>query len=134
MQRIAPRLGFTPDDTATLVTLVREHLLLASVATSRDLSDPVTIDSVARAVGDREVLELLAALTKADSLATGVSVWSAWKEELIDSLVERVDARLQGQDLPAPANVLDAARPALVARGWRCAGRGSARLGGGGRP
>ena len=35
--------------------------------------DPVTIDAVARAVGDRETLALLAALTKADSLATGES-------------------------------------------------------------
>lgn len=116
VQRLAPRLRFSPTDTEALTTLVREHLLLASVATSRDLSDPVTIDAVARAVNDREVLEVLAALTKADSLATGASAWSSWKEELIDTLVERVDARLQGQDAPAPIAAPDADRAALVAR------------------
>jgi [protein-PII] uridylyltransferase len=116
VQRIAPRLRFTPEDTAVLTALVREHLLLASVATSRDLSDPVTIDTVARAVGDREVLELLAALTKADSLATGSSAWSTWKEELIDTLVERVEARLAGHDVPAPVDAPDATRRARVER------------------
>jgi [protein-PII] uridylyltransferase len=116
VQRIAPRLRFTPEDTAVLATLVREHLLLASVATSRDLGDPVTIDAVARAVGDREVLELLAALTKADSLATGASAWSTWKEELIDTLVERVDRRLQGQEAPPRPDAPDATRRARVQR------------------
>jgi [protein-PII] uridylyltransferase len=116
VQRIAPRLRFTPEDTAVLTALVREHLLLASVATSRDLADPVTIDTVARAVGDHEVLELLAALTKADSLATGVSAWSAWKEELIDTLVARVDLRLQGQDVAPPPDAASAARRARVER------------------
>ncbi len=53
-----------------------EHLLLASVATSRDLTDPVTIDTVVAAVGDRSSLELLAALTKADSLATSDTLWT----------------------------------------------------------
>lgn len=114
--KIGPRLGFGPRDTEVLTALVREHLLLASVATSRDLTDPVTIDVVARAVGDREVLELLAALTKADSLATGASAWSSWKEELIDDLVRRVDAHLRGQPEPAPVDAVDDERQARVRR------------------
>ncbi len=114
MEKIAPRLGFDARDVAVLTTLVREHLLVASVATSRDLSDPVTIETVARAVGDRETLELLAALTKADSLATGIGVWSSWKEELIDDLVERVDAMLRGEPAPATVDAPDPRRRALV--------------------
>lgn len=114
--RVAPRLGFGPADVAILTTLVREHLLLASVATSRDLSDPVTIDTVARAVGSREVLALLAALTKADSLATGEAVWSSWKEELIDDLVRRADAVLRGEALRSSADESDETRRALAAR------------------
>lgn len=116
VEKIGPRLGFAAEDVHVLVTLVREHLLLASVATSRDLTDPVTIETVARAVGDREVLELLAALTKADSLATGETVWSSWKEELVDDLVRRVDAALRGEPLPAPVDEADGRRRALVDR------------------
>jgi [protein-PII] uridylyltransferase len=114
--RIAPRLGFPPEDVDVLTTLVREHLLLASVATSRDLSDPVTIDAVARAVGSREVLALLAGLTEADSLATGEAVWSSWKEELINDLVQRVDSVLAGQPVRSAPDEADATRQALVER------------------
>ena len=45
---------------------------------------------VASAVGDVDRLELLAALTEADSLATGPSAWGSWKEGLVADLVERV--------------------------------------------
>jgi [protein-PII] uridylyltransferase len=117
-EEIGPRLGFPPEDVAVLATLVREHLLLASVATSRDLSDPVTIDVVARAVGSSEVLALLAALTEADSLATGEGVWTTWKAALVDDLVRRVDAALGGVAPPASRTDHgdDAARRALVER------------------
>ncbi len=116
MQTIGARVGFSATDVAVLTTLVREHLLLASVATSRDLSDPVTIESVARSVKDRATLELLAALTKADSLATGDAAWSSWKEELISDLVQRVDAVLRGQTMPAPGDAPDVARAGFVER------------------
>ena len=48
--RLLARMGFPPDDVAVVVTLIREHLLHAKVATSRDLSDPATIDAVASAL------------------------------------------------------------------------------------
>ena len=69
--RMGPRMGLPPDDVDVLVAMVRHHLLLPDVATRRDLDDPATIDAVARAVGDRTTLELLDALTEADSRATG---------------------------------------------------------------
>jgi [protein-PII] uridylyltransferase len=69
-------------------------LLLPDVATRRDLDDPETIDMVAEAVGTVGFLDLLHALTEADSLATGSSAWSPWKAELVDELVERVRIRL----------------------------------------
>ena len=46
-------------------------------------SDDATIEAVAEAVGEPLVLELLAALTEADSLATGPSAWGTWKAELV---------------------------------------------------
>ncbi|MBV9665822.1 MAG: [protein-PII] uridylyltransferase [Actinobacteria bacterium] len=102
VEQIATRMGFPPDDVDTLVFLVREHLLLPDTATRRDLSDETVAEGVARAVGTLERLELLAALTEADALATGPSAWGAWKAELVGELVERVAAVLRGDD-PAQA-------------------------------
>ena len=62
----------------------------------RDLSDDATILGVADAVGSTVTLELLAALTEADSLATGPSAWGSWKAGLVKELVERVDHVLGG--------------------------------------
>jgi [protein-PII] uridylyltransferase len=93
---IGPRMGLDDHDTDVLVTLCRHHLLLADVATRRDIDDPDTIDAVARAVGSHEVLVLLAALTEADSLATGPAAWSDWKAGLVRALVARVDHVLGG--------------------------------------
>jgi [protein-PII] uridylyltransferase len=95
---IGPRMGFDERDTAHLVGLVRHHLLLPDIATRRDLDDPATIDMVAEAVGSVLLLDLLHALTEADSLATGSSAWSPWKAELVEELVERVRLRLAPGD------------------------------------
>jgi [protein-PII] uridylyltransferase len=102
---VATRMGFEPEDVDVLVTLVRDHLLLADVATRRDLGDPATVDSVASRVGTVDQLELLAALTEADSIATGSTAWSTWKAGLLDELVERTRLRLAGRtwDVPEPA-------------------------------
>jgi [protein-PII] uridylyltransferase len=66
------------------------------VATRRDLDDPGTIDAVARAAGSVTRLELLAALTEADSLATGSSAWGPWKADLVAELVARAEHVLRG--------------------------------------
>jgi [protein-PII] uridylyltransferase len=96
---LGPRLGFGRDDVAVLVALVRHHLLLPDVATRRDLSDDTTITAVAAAVGSPLVLELLHALTEADSLATGPSAWGSWKAELVNLLVDRAGHVLGGGDV-----------------------------------
>jgi [protein-PII] uridylyltransferase len=96
--RIARRMGFAPSDVDTLATLVRLHLLLPAVATGRDLADARTMEAVAATVGTRERLDLLAALTEADSLATGPAAWSGWKAELLERLVIGVRAALAGQE------------------------------------
>ncbi|HLT70091.1 MAG TPA: [protein-PII] uridylyltransferase [Acidimicrobiales bacterium] len=101
--RIAPRMGFDERDVEVLVTLCRLHLLLPAVATRRDIDDPATIDAVAEAVGSREVLELLAALTEADARATGPAAWTEWRAGLVRALVARVDHVLGGGDARAVA-------------------------------
>ncbi len=100
---IGPRLGLPASDVAVLVAMVRHHLLLPDAATRRDLDDPATARSVADAVGSGEVLELLHALTEADSAATGPAAWSPWKAQLVDSLVRRTAALLAGSEPPPPA-------------------------------
>lgn len=95
-EQIARRMGFALSDVDVIVTLVREHLLLPKVASGRDLADPATISFVADAVGNVEVLHLLAALTEADSIATGETAWSKWKEQLLRELVMRTESVLSG--------------------------------------
>ncbi len=109
--QIATRMGFLPDDVSVLVDLVRYHLLLPDTATRRDLDDPTTIARVARAAGNRTTLHLLAALTEADSRATGPSAWGAWKAGLVADLVERTDRVLLGEAEPAgPDRIVGANR------------------------
>ena len=115
VDRIGTRMGFDKDDVAVLVDLVRYHLLLPDTATRRDLDDPTTIARVAQAAGNRLTLHLLAALTEADSKATGPSAWGAWKAGLVADLVERTDHVLQGETPPpAPDHIVESNR-ALMA-------------------
>jgi len=99
---IGHRIGLPEDDVDTLVTLVRLHLLLPDTATRRDLDDPATAERVAKEVGSRSTLELLAALVEADSLATGPSAWGPWKAGLIAELVERTARLLAGEPATVP--------------------------------
>ncbi|MDQ6797498.1 MAG: HD domain-containing protein, partial [Actinomycetota bacterium] len=89
-REITSRMGFPADDAATVAALVGHHLLLGEVALRRDLDDPTTIERVAATVGSASQLRLLAALTEADSLATGPSAWGPSKAELVHQLVDRV--------------------------------------------
>ncbi len=95
--RVGVRMGFAPADVDILVDLVRLHLLLPDTATRRDLDDPATIERVANEAGSSVTLHLLAALTEADSRATGPSAWGPWKAGLVADLVERTDRALQGE-------------------------------------
>jgi [protein-PII] uridylyltransferase len=113
---LAPRLGFPPEDVAVLATLVRHHLLLPDTATRRDLDDPNTTATVAEAVGSVEVLDLLAAMTEADALATGPAAWTPWRAELIADLVERTRHVLQGKP-SVPRSPLSQAQRALAETG-----------------
>ena len=90
------------------MSLVTHHLLLRDVATRRNIDDPATVERVARAVGTIEVLQLLAALTEADGIATGAAAWDPWKAELVGRLVDHVAHRLDGS---APTSVESAPFP-----------------------
>lgn len=96
IEKIAVRMGYDDRDTALLVDMCRFHLLLPDVATRRDLDDHGTIELVAEQVSSAELLDLLASLTEADSIATGPSAWNASKAELVRTLSDRVRNVLQG--------------------------------------
>jgi [protein-PII] uridylyltransferase len=98
---IGPRLGMPPVEVELLAQLVRHHLLLPMVATRSDLNDPKTIERVVKSLsGDALLLEVLHALTEADSKATGPGVWSEWKASLIEDLVRRCRLVMAGEPLP----------------------------------
>jgi [protein-PII] uridylyltransferase len=108
---IAARIGLPARDVATIVKLVRLHLLLPEAATRRDIADPATAARVAQAVGDVATLDLLHAITRADAAATGPAAWSVWKGRLVAGLVDRVRVTLRTGAPPPPP----APDPALVA-------------------
>ena len=114
--RIAQRLGLPTADSETLVALVRHHLLLPDTATRRDLDDPATVRLVADAVGDRDTLDLLHALTESDGLATGPAAWGDWKAGLVADLVRRAFAVMTGAPPPV-SDVLDEGQRALAEAG-----------------
>jgi [protein-PII] uridylyltransferase len=98
---IGPRLGVSATDAELLSKLVHHHLLLPVVATRSDLNDPKTIEGVSEALGgDPLLLEVLQALSEADSKATGPGVWSDWKASLIEDLVRRCRMVMAGEPLP----------------------------------
>jgi [protein-PII] uridylyltransferase len=106
-ERILPRMGFNEEDTDIVLSLVEHHLLLPETATRRDLADPRTAANVADAVKDPLRLELMRAMVEADSLATGPSAWSSWKELLLDELVDAVNHRFL-DEAPKDAPLSDA--------------------------
>jgi [protein-PII] uridylyltransferase len=116
---IAPHLGFDDADSTTLVDLCRHHLLLPETATRRDLDDPHTTQTVARAVGTVEFLDLLAALTEADALATGPLAWTSWKRSLVAELVSRTRGELAGQRMPVAPRLTDDQRSMAAGDGVR---------------
>jgi [protein-PII] uridylyltransferase len=100
VRTIGTKLRLPAPDVDVLVALVEHHLLLPDVALRRDLADDRTIELVAEAVGSVEVLDLLHALTEADSKGTGPSAWGPWKENLVAELVSRTRAFLGGGSVP----------------------------------
>jgi [protein-PII] uridylyltransferase len=95
-RRFCPRLGFSAADTETVAWLIEKHLVMSSVAQSRDLSDRRTIENFAAIVQSAERLKLLTILTTADIRAVGPGVWNGWKAQLIRTLYYETEPVLTG--------------------------------------
>ncbi|MEV7549829.1 [protein-PII] uridylyltransferase [Amycolatopsis sp. NPDC089917] len=125
--QVAARLGLSRDDTALVGAMVRHHLLLPHTATRRDISDPATIQRVTKTLDENLVLlELLHALTTADSLATGPGVWTDWKARLLAELVSGCEEALHGKGF-VPPEPMGAEQRELVAEAVT-SGRGEVRI------
>jgi [protein-PII] uridylyltransferase len=95
-RRLAPRLGFNAGDTELIAWLVEVHLVMSTVAQSRDLSDRKTIENFAAVVQSLERMKLLTILTTADIRAVGPGVWNGWKAQLLRSLYYETEPVLTG--------------------------------------
>jgi len=95
-RRFCPRLGFSTADTETVAWLIENHLVMSSVAQSRDLSDRKTVENFAAVVQSAERLKLLTILTVADIRAVGPGVWNGWKAQLIRTLYYETEPVLTG--------------------------------------
>ena len=116
--QIAKRMGFERQDITVLQNLVEHHLLLPDVATRRDLNDENVIKGVAEKVKTVEMLQCLAALTEADSIATSTHAWSPWKKNLLDNLVNRTETYLtEGKAETIEEEVPTAQHRSLMAAG-----------------
>jgi [protein-PII] uridylyltransferase len=95
-RRLAPRLGLNATETELVAWLVEVHLVMSTVAQSRDLSDRRTIENFAAVVQSLERMKLLAILTTADIRAVGPGVWNGWKAQLLRTLYYETEPVLTG--------------------------------------
>jgi [protein-PII] uridylyltransferase len=116
-RRFCPRLGFSAADTETVAWLIENHLVMSSVAQSRDLSDRKTIENFAAVVQSAERLKLLTILTTADIRAVGPGVWNGWKAQLLRTLYYESEPVLTG----GFSEVNRAQRVAMAQREFRAA-------------
>src|SRR3954451_10866779 len=95
-RRCCPRLGLSAAETDTVAWLIEQHLVMSSIAQSRDLADRKTIENFAGIVQSLERMKLLLILTTADIRAVGPGVWNSWKAQLLRTLYYETEPVLTG--------------------------------------
>lgn len=99
-RQVATRMGFDAAGTDLVATLVRWHLLLSGVATTRDPDDPATIARITSRITSPEAMSLLLALTEADSRAASAKAWSTWRAGLVHRLAAHSLRALESGEQP----------------------------------
>jgi [protein-PII] uridylyltransferase len=95
-RRFCRRLGFSAAETDLVAWLIEQHLVMSTIAQSRDLSDRKTIENFAAVVQSLERMKLLLILTTADIRAVGPGVWNSWKAQLLRTLYYETEPVLTG--------------------------------------
>ena len=93
---LCPRFGMSAAETETVAWLIEQHLIMSSIAFSRDIGDPKTIRDFANVVQSPERLKLLLVLTVADIRAVGPSAWNGWKGQLLRGLYYETEPVVAG--------------------------------------
>lgn len=88
-------------DSALIVWLVQNHLVMSTTAQRKDLSDPQVIHDFAQLVGDQTRLDYLYVLTVADINATNPRLWNSWRASLLRQLYTETQRAL-GRGLENP--------------------------------
>jgi [protein-PII] uridylyltransferase len=96
-EELSAELGLGEHERQQLVFLVHKHLVMAHVATRRDISDPATLAQFVRSVGTEETLRMLFLLTVSDTDAVAPGSLTSWKESLFVELYARATEELTGQ-------------------------------------
>lgn len=91
--------GINGEESADVIFLIREHLLLVQAARRIDMSDSFSLRELVRKIGGIRRLKMLFVLSMADSMATGPRVWNRWSEGLLRELYSRLYSLLDGQGL-----------------------------------
>jgi [protein-PII] uridylyltransferase len=95
-RRLCPRFGLNAAETETVAWLVEQHLVMSTIAQSRDLGERKTIEMFAGVVQSLERMKLLLILTTADIMAVGPGVWNGWKSQLLKTLYYETEPVVTG--------------------------------------
>ncbi|MDP3547644.1 MAG: ACT domain-containing protein, partial [Phreatobacter sp.] len=95
-RKLCPRFGLNALETETVAWLVEQHLVMSTIAQSRDLAERKTIETFANVVQSLERMKLLLILTTADIMAVGPGVWNGWKSQLLRTLYYETEPVVTG--------------------------------------
>ena len=96
-EQLSAEVGLGEHERQQLVFLVHKHLVMAHVATRRDIADAATLVQFARTVGTEETLRMLFILTVSDTDAVAPGSLTSWKESLFVELYARATEELTGE-------------------------------------
>jgi [protein-PII] uridylyltransferase len=87
-RRVLARLHYN-DEFDDIAFLIRNHLVMEQIAFRRNISNPQTVAEFAKMFQRPDQLDLLFLMTYCDLSAVNKSVWTTWKEMLLQELYVR---------------------------------------------
>lgn len=110
VREMATTLGLDRRDTAVVSTLVEQHTRIPAIVSTRDVSDPSTVEEVLDALHyDLLTLSLMEVLVEADSVGTGPGVWNTRMRAGLRAVCQQARATLRDVAPVPPTVTHDAA-------------------------